>query len=177
MVLALKCEQTHVISFMIEFGLSGRSHQDIPAIRDASERGTVGHHALSHDRSVAGIAALVAIETWQAQRFGSFLGKLKAAQDSAGNSLLDQTLVLAIPSMGSGYNHNHKEISPKLIGGGGIVNNQGGRAIDLQSGQTQMLGHFHAAILDAYGIPANKKFGKSGLRFGDSGERAMTGIL
>lgn len=155
--LALQCDQTRVISFMIELGLSYRSHDFINA--------PGGHHSLSH----GDFNLLRLVEQWQAQQLGSLLSLLDTTPGIEGGSLLDETLVLAMPSMGEGASHDHTRVCPLLIGGGGAI--QTGQAIDAAG---TSLTHFHVGLLDAYGIEGD--FGGEGVRFGDDGTAAIPGI-
>ncbi|RYF04283.1 MAG: DUF1552 domain-containing protein, partial [Deltaproteobacteria bacterium] len=60
MVMALQCDQTRIITFMVEFGLSSRTHPFLNA--------PLGHHALSHYGSADELAQLIRVETWQVQQ-------------------------------------------------------------------------------------------------------------
>lgn len=165
MVLALSCEQTSVLSFMIEFDLSGRSHPFIDV--------NGGHHALSHDGSAGGRAQLQRLETWYSQKVASLLAKMEATATSDGRSLLDDTVVLVIPSMGLGNSHDHGNNASLLVGGKDVVRADG-RALDFGGAS---LANLHVTLLKAFGVDDSLDFGAKGARFGDDGDRVLDGVL
>ena len=164
--LAFQCDQTRVMSFMIEFGLSGRSHDFLGA--------PGAHHALSHYGDQTGRDRLEQIETWHAQQLGHLLGLLRDTPGASGGTLLDETIVLAMPSMGEGNGHDHARNCPILFGGTGVINTDG-RQIAFPTNTPHPLANLHVSLLDAYGIP--DAFGASGNRFGDDGTTAIGGIV
>jgi hypothetical protein len=149
MVLALRCDQSRVVTFQIENGLSSRSHPFIDAIP--------GHHALSHDGSPAGRAALLRLETWQCEQAADFATKLQATKDADGASLLDNTALLLLPDMGDGNPHDHTNLAPALLGNcGGAIDTA--KAVDFKGAP---LGNLYVTLLQAMGAP-NKTFGIDG---------------
>lgn len=161
--LALSCGQTNVLSFMIEFGLSGRTHPFLEA--------TSGHHHLSHDMSVEGRSQLERVETWQAQKIASLLTRLDGAPGPRGGTLLDETLVLVMPSMGFGNTHNHARVAPILFGGGARFACDG-RQADYGGAP---LADFHRTLLEGFDVPLVPQ--ASGALFGDDGANVLSGIL
>lgn len=162
--LALRCNQTRVLTFMIEFGLSGRSHPFINA--------PGGHHGLSHDQTAEGRAQLSNLETWQAQKVASLLGKLDAVKELDGRSLLENTVVLVVPDMGFGHLHDHGNITPLLVGGTGHMRTDGRKLAF--SGEP--LANLHVTLLRAFGIQQGT-FGLGGAIFGDDGSKELANIL
>lgn len=163
--LAFQCDQTRVMSFMIEFGLSGRSHEFLEAPGQ--------HHALSHYGGDAGVKArLEKVESWHSKMIGDLLTKLSTATTPEGSSLLDETVVLCIASMGWGDPHDHGNNSPLIFGGGGIINCNGGQIIP---GPGTPLSNLHATLLAGYGITGT--FGTNGAIFGDHGTGTIPGVL
>lgn len=160
---ALSCDQTRVLSFMIEFGLSGRSHDFIDAAG--------GHHALSHYGSTAQYERLRRLERWHSEQVAHLLSLL-SSPDEDGHSLLDETLVLVMPSMGEGSSHNHARNCPLLFGGGASFRTDG-RQIVFDG--ADRLANLHVTLLEAYGIEGS--FGLDGARFGDDGDAVISGIL
>jgi hypothetical protein len=149
MVLALRCDQSRVVTFQIENGLSSRSHPFIDAIG--------GHHALSHDGSPAGRAALLRLETWQCEQAADFATKLQAAKDVDGSSLLENTALLLLPDMGDGNPHDHTNLAPALLGScRGAIDS--GKVVDFKGAP---LGNLYVTLLQAMGAP-NKTFGQDG---------------
>ena len=164
MTLALRCNQTRVLTFMIEFGLSGRSHPFINA--------PGGHHGLSHDQTTDGRSQLSKLETWQAQKVASLLGKLDVVKELDGRSLLENTVVLVVPDMGLGHIHDHGNVAPLLIGGTGQVRTDG-RKLALSG---EPLANLHVTLLRAFGIQQGT-FGLGEEIFGDDGSKEIAGIL
>ena len=156
--LTFQCDQTRILSFMIEFGLSQRTHDFIGAPGQ--------HHALSHGDP----AQLQRVETWQAEQLAHMLTLLRDTPDADGRSLLDNTLVLVMPSMGVGSSHDHSRVCPILFGGQGIVRTTGQQV----AADGVPLNNLHVALLEAFGIPG--AFGNNGAIFGDYGTSALGGI-
>lgn len=161
--LSFLCDQTRVLSFMIEFGLSGRSHDFIDA--------PGAHHALSHYVSTEEVERLERLETWHAEQLGAML-QLLAGTATAEGTLLDETLVLVIPDMGAGSVHDHAQNCPLLFGGRGVVNTDGRQ---LAYGGTTPLTNLHVSLLEAYGIEGS--FGPTGAIFGDDGTSSLAGVV
>jgi hypothetical protein len=164
--LALQCDQTRVISFMIEFGLSGRSHDFLDA--------PGGHHALSHFGDQADKDRLERVETWQNTQLGHMLQLLRDTPGDGGGTLLDETLVLAIGSMGEGNAHDHGHNCPVLFGGTGFVNTTGQQIAFPTDGPRQLC-DLHVSLLEAFGIEG--AFGTNGAIFGDFGTASIPGIV
>lgn len=160
--LALQCDQTRFLSFMIEFGLSGRSHDFLTA--------PGGHHALSHFGDEATKALLQKVEEWHSKKLGEMLTLLAETPGTMDGTLLDETVVLAIGSMGEGNGHDHGHNSPHLFGGKGIIQSNG---VQLPTGG-QPLANLHVSLLQAFGV--HDSFGATGAIFGDDGNAAIPGI-
>ena len=134
---------------MIENGLSSRSHPFVDAV--------AGHHAISHDPSPNGRAALLRVEAWQCEQAANLATKLAAAQDFDGTSLLDNTALLVLPDMGDGYPHDHTSLAPVLLGGcGGAL--ETGKAVNYQGAP---IGNLYVTLLKAMGA-SNDTFGQDG---------------
>lgn len=164
--LAFLCDQTRVLTFMLEFGLSGRSHDFLGA--------PGGHHALSHYGDDNAYQRLRLVEQWQSQQLGAMLTLLSETPGTEGASLLDETIVLALPSMGPGSNHDHGHNTPILFGGTGVLNTTG-RKIAFPGGTPRTLCDLHVTLLQAYGIEGS--FGAEGAIFGDDGTASIDGVL
>lgn len=162
--LAFLCDQTRVLSFMIEFGLSGRSH----AFLDAPG----GHHGLSHYGDTLGYERLERVERWHSEQLGALLTLLDGTPGTEGDgSLLDETVVLALPSMGEGSSHDHARNCPILFGGSGVLNSTGRKI----SAPGRPLTDLHVSLLEAFGVDG--AFGRNGAIFGDDGTASIPGIV
>jgi len=148
-ILAFQCDQTRVITFMIENGLSGRSHPFIQA--------PGGHHAITHG-GAGDLPQLIALETWQAQQAAYVAQRLKTTLDDEGVPLLDNTAMLILPDMGAGSTHDHTNLAPVLVGkcGGALRTNQA-----LKCGGAP-LGNLYVALLQAFGVQTTT-FGVDGV--------------
>ncbi len=162
--LAFQCDQTRVMSFMIEFGLSGRSHDFLGAPGQ--------HHALSHFTNADELARLEKLESWHTTQIADLLGRLAGTTTPNGGTLLDETIVLCIGSMGMGSTHDHANNSPLIFGGGGLLACNGSQ-IGVAPGTP--LSNLHATILAAYGIEG--QFGTNGAIFGDHGTGTIAGVI
>ncbi len=161
--LAFLCDQTRVMTFMIEFGLSGRSHDFLGAPGQ--------HHALSHFGNPDELARLSVVESWHSQQIGNLLNILATTTTPEGTSLLDETIVLCIGSMGEGATHDHANNSPLIFGGGGIVRCDGRQIV----APGTPLANLHATLLAGYGIEG--QFGTNGAIFGDHGTATIADVL
>lgn len=88
-----------------------------------------------------------------------------------GTSLLDETIVLCIGSMGEGATHDHANNSPLLFGGGGLVRCDG-RQLNVAG---TPLANLHATLLAGYGVEG--QFGTNGAIFGDHGTATIADVL
>lgn len=156
-VLAFQCDQTRVLSFMIENGLSGRSHPFIGA--------PGGHHALTHGASADDLNQLIALERWQAEQAAYLANRLKATLDADGVPILDRTAMLVLPDMGAGAVHDHENLAPVIVGklGGRIRGNQSLKYA------AAPLGNMYVSLLRAFGVDA--------AGFGVDGVDVLPGVL
>jgi hypothetical protein len=163
--LAFQCEQTRILSFMIEFGLSGRSHDFI----DASG----SHHGLSHFGDDSERSRLERLESWHTLQLASMLQILAETPgtENLEGSLLDETIVLAISSMGAGAIHDHANNAPLLFGGSGLLATTGKQLV--VSGTP--LANLHVTLLKAFGVEG--AFGPGGAIFGDDGTAEIAGVI
>lgn len=164
--LAFLCDQTRVLTFMIEFGLSGRSHDFLGA--------PGGHHALSHFGDQSAKDRLEKVETWENHQFAAMLGLLQGTPGSEGGTLLDETIVLGIGSMGEGSSHDHARNCPMLFGGAGVIAATG-RKIAFPADAPPPLTRLHVSLLQAYGVQGT--FGLGGAIFGDDGDAPIDGVV
>lgn len=159
MVLAFKCDQTRVITFMLG---NGQSHRVFDFLGLKSP-----HHAYSHHKNEqANLAALEAIGVWEVQQYATLVGKLAAVKDPDGTSLLHNSLVLFGSELADPQSHQHVNLPILLAGrGGGAVTP--GRHLQFSGGEP--LANLHISLLQALGHAAQT--------FGDDGYRALPGLL
>ncbi len=155
-VIALRCDLTRYLTFMIEYGLSGRSH---PFVNSNG-----GHHALTHGG--AGVLdQLVRLEKWQCDMGAELAMKLKTTLDANGAPLLDNTAMLFLPDMGDPSVHDHTALAPIVVG------KLGGK---LRTGVSNKLNHeplgnLYVALGQAFGVPMTT--------FGVDGVKPVNGLL
>ncbi|MFM2161215.1 MAG: hypothetical protein RLZZ383_727, partial [Pseudomonadota bacterium] len=145
--LALACDRTRVVSFMMG---AGESYRGLSFLGHP-----IAHHSASHTDALAHEAAV----TWGVNRFAAFLADLAATAQADGSRLLDDTVCVFVSDISDGLTHNPANV-PLLLGGGDRVANLPlGRATTLPSGTP--LASVWLALLQAFGHPTT--------RFGDLG--------
>jgi len=157
MVLALRCDLTRVLTFMLGNGGSNRPYGFLPGVSGA-------HHELSHHRHQASIQAqLQLIDTFEVEQLGYLLGKLKTTKDHDGSSLLDNALVFFSSEIADGNSHSHTDL-PVLLAGrlGGAI--RPGRHLRRE----EPMANLYSSILNAVGAPSG--------RFGDDGTGPLQGL-
>jgi hypothetical protein len=149
-VLAFQTDSTRVVTFPFANDGSNHSYRSIE-IKE-------GHHELSHHGNAADkIAKLKKINIHHTEQLAYILGKLKAAKESNGTSLLDHTMIVYGSGIGDGNRHNHDDLPIVLLGkGGGTI--AGNRHI-VYPKETPLM-NLYLALFDRMGAPAE--------RFGDS---------
>ncbi|MBA2660773.1 MAG: DUF1552 domain-containing protein [Bradymonadaceae bacterium] len=159
MVLAMKCDATRIITFMLGNAGSNRSHNFI----GISE----GHHQLSHHESLqANYDKLKVIDRWEVSEFADLLTKMKAEREPDGSSLLDNSLVFFSSEISDGNRHNHNNL-PVLLAGkaGGVVETDR----HIQFAQETAIADLYISMLRGVNVNANS--------FGDNGTRTLPEIL
>jgi hypothetical protein len=111
-VLALQCDLTRIITFMMANAGSGRNYDFIGA--------PGGHHEISHhDSDPANFAKLTIIDTWEIERFAYFLERLDAITEADGSTLLDNSAIFFSSEISDGNRHNHNDMPVLLAGSNG----------------------------------------------------------
>lgn len=152
MTMALQCNLTQVITYMIEFDISYRAHPFVNA--------PLGHHALTHTGTQDAATQLTAVETWEAQQLAYLVTKLQNTQDANGASLLDSTVILATPAMGLGGAHDNNNLAPMLIGSCGGYFKTGGQHLDF--GNNQHFNNVLVSLQEAMGVQSSMFGGDTG---------------
>lgn len=156
MVIALRCDQTRVITFMQGDAGSQRAYPYLGI--------TDGHHELSHHRDDEGkITMLQTINHWEVGRFASLVRKLAAVHED-GVSLLDSSAVFFSSELEDGDAHGHSNLPVLLAGrcGGAFTP---GRHLRYP-GVT--IANLYLAMLAAVDAPQ--------ATFGDDGTEALIGL-
>jgi hypothetical protein len=122
LALAYQADVTRVASYFMVSEGTNRTYNFI-GVPDA-------FHPLSHHANDMGrIQRLVKIQTWHAERFAQFLGKLAATPDGDG-TLLDHSIFLYGSNMSNSDKHNSYPL-PNILVGGACGKLKGSQHIDL----------------------------------------------
>jgi hypothetical protein len=164
MGIALSCDVTRVITFMMGDALNNRNLGFIPDV--AALGGDAGDHSVSHHSGNANLVAKFrAMVLWKMEQIGSFLRQLRAITDVNGQSLLESTLVFISSDLADGNRHNHDD-KPILLAGnlGGLVTTD--RHVQFPVSRdystVKTYGDFFITLLGLYGVNV-KAFGNDGV--------------
>ena len=109
MILAMRCDATRVISFMLGNAGSNRAYTFLGV--------GSGHHQISHHGGDAGnLADLTTIDTWEVTKFVELCQKMDAVVEGTG-TLLDHSQVFFSSEIEDGDAHRHRNL-PVLLAGG-----------------------------------------------------------
>jgi Protein of unknown function (DUF1552) len=125
MVAAFTCDLTRIASFQFRPGENDGFPYRFLGVTDE-------HHLTSHDSGPDAQEKLTKIYTWYAERFAAFLMKLDAIPEGAG-TMLDNTLVIWGSEVGTGWNHDFKNV-PFIVAGGGANGVMGGQYLKVAKG-------------------------------------------
>lgn len=139
MYLALVTDSTHVVATNVEncnWGLEG-VHQT--------------YHTLSHHRQRDDLLQQLGIvEHYMMRQLARFLGRLKAARQADGSTLLDTTQVLFGSGLGNGNRHTNDNL-PMILAGGGFRHGQ-----HLDCAGKQPLCNLYLSMLQALGCETER---------------------
>jgi hypothetical protein len=141
MVLAMQCDATRVITFMLGNAGSNRSYPFL----GVSE----GHHEISHHQGLqSNFDKLQTIDTWEVTQLAYLLEKMDAIQEADGTTLLDSSAVFFSSEIEDGNSHAHENVPVLLAGGcGGAFST--GRHV-MYGGDP--LANLFISMLDAVGV-------------------------
>lgn len=141
MVLALRCDLSRVITYMLANGQTDRPYPFIGVPRS--------HHEISHHQNnPVNLSQLVTICTWEVAQLADLLQKLKSVSDGTG-TLLDQTLVYFSSELADPNSHMHYQLPVVLAGrGGGAI--RPGRHVIYPS--EVPMGNLFISLLSAMGV-------------------------
>ena len=165
-VMALHCDITRVVSFMLDDARSDFVYNFVP-MRKFSETGSEqtsgavgGYHGAQHagDKN----NGFATIGHWNAQKAAELAGKLHAVQDTAGGSMLENSVITFASGMHGG-NHDAADLPVALIGGGGKLEQGTVLATDrnVVFSAEQRLANVHLTVMQSvFGCP-DASFGSS----------------
>jgi len=147
MVLAMQCDATRVVSFMMSNAGSGRSYEFI---------GVSGaHHEISHHQDIPeNFDKLTLIDTWEVEQLAYLLGKMDAI-DEGGATMLDNSVVFFSSEIEDGNSHSHYNMPIVVAGraGGALAS---GRHLVFEDDRP--VADLFVSILNALDLP-DKSFG------------------
>lgn len=156
-VLALQCDRTRVVSYMLGNERSARAHPQIGI--------SGGHHDLSHHSNVpVRLDALVSIGRWEVERFAGLLERLDAVQEPDG-TLLHQSAVLLCGAMSDPDRHDRRDLPVVLAGRAGGALTPAGH---LRLAEGTPLANLHLTVLRRLGVDID--------RVGEEGEAEISGV-
>ncbi len=161
--LAVQCDSTRVISFMLGNAGSNRSY---PFLYANGQPISQGHHEISHHQNLQeNFDMLTEIARWEVEQYAYLLGKLNAIDEGMGITALDTSAVFFSSEIEDGNAHRHKNL-PVLVGGslGGTFKT--GQHVVLPD-ETPMANLF-ISMLQGIGAPVET--------FGDNGTGPLTGV-
>ena len=161
-VAALGCGLTRIVS--VQTRIADNDNSLYPWAGLASG----GHHTLSHDSGAASQATLAKVYRWYSERFAHLLDRLAATPDSDGTPLLANTFVIWGSELGTGWNHDIKNV-PFIFAGGGAGAHSGGRYLKVTNTRWNRV---LVSALHAMGFTDVAKFGSL-----DNGEGPLSGLL
>ncbi|HET6283772.1 MAG TPA: DUF1552 domain-containing protein, partial [Polyangia bacterium] len=154
MVLALQCDATRVITFMLGNG-GASSFTSFPWIGINAD-----HHGLNHSGNGVSLSA---IEKWEVGQLAYFCEKLDAIQEGA-STMLDNSLVFFSSEIADGsHGQNNKPIL--LLGSAGGKVKTGTHTMYKADPQANLF----VAMLNALGVPVKT--------FGTAGTTPLAGVL
>jgi hypothetical protein len=155
-VLALSCDTTRVVSFMLGNGGSGRSF-DFLGIPGA-------HHDISHHGSDPTLMdQLRTIDTWEVAQYAYLLDRMRAVTEGDSN-MLENSIVYFGSEIEDGNSHSHYNM-PIVLGGSACGKLINGQHLNVDNGRVSEL---YVTMLQALNVNASS--------FGDDGNGPLLGI-
>jgi len=145
MVLALQCDSTRIITFMMGNAGSNHTHPFLGISR--------GHHDISHHGTdQTNIDQLQQIGTWEMEQIAYLMTKMKAVVEGDSNLLSNSTLFVG-SEISDGDRHNHDDLPILLCGhgGGAFV---GGKHVSYAASAHQKVANLLVTTLATVGVNA-----------------------
>jgi len=150
-ILALQCDLTRVITFMLGKEQNARVYPQI-GVPDA-------HHPLSHHGNDPDKIALMSkINAYHAKLFSEYLAKLRATADGDG-SLLDHMTIMYGSGISNSTQHSGDNL-PILLAGGGAGRLKGGRHLRYRGAVP--LANLLVTLMDKLDMPVERLGASSG---------------
>ncbi len=146
MIMAFQTDSTRVASFLVAHDGSNRSFSDIGVAE--------GHHHLSHHRDdPEKIEKLAKIDKFYAEQLAYFLKKMKATKSAAGDSLLDESMIVYGGAISDANRHDHDNL-PVILAGHGGGKLRAGRHLKLK--EATPMTNLYISMLDRAGVKTDR---------------------
>jgi hypothetical protein len=143
LVLAFRTDSTRIATFILAHDGGDRTFPEL-GVDD-------GHHTLSHHRGDrSNLEKLARVDRFYADQLAYVLGKLRAAEEPGGGTLLDHSMVLYASGISDGDKHRHDDL-PVILAGHASGRLAAGRHVKLP-GERPMANLF-LTMLDLMGAP------------------------
>jgi hypothetical protein len=144
MVLAMQCDATRIISFMLGNAASGQTYPSLGI--------TDGHHTISHHgNNPTKLAQLQTIGTWEVQQLAYLMTKMKAVTEGSSNMLYNSAIFMS-SDVSDGNSHTHVDMPIILAGhAGGKLST--GRHLAYPTTALQKTSNLLVSVLAAVGVP------------------------
>lgn len=150
LVLAFQTDSTRIATLILSHDGSNRTFPEIGV--------ETGHHDLSHHQNNQEKLDLIAkIDKHHMTYFAKFLQKLADSQDSDGNSILHNSMVVYASGLADGNAHGHTNL-PILVAGSGGGKLQTGRFLKVPS---MPMSNMYVEMLQHMGVEGITQFGDS----------------
>ena len=166
MTLAVQCDATRVISFML--GTSGSTH-DCSFLNYAGAPIPTYLHLMTHLAGYNGDVdmnhgALTVIDTWRVTQIANFATALYQTPEGSGN-MLDNTVIYMSSEISTGNVHNHNDMPALLVGKGGGA----------YAGNNHVLVQNNESLADLY-VYMMQQFGVAQSTLGADGTGPLSGL-
>jgi len=158
--LAIQCDSTRVVSFMLGNAGSGRSYPFLLV--------NEGHHEISHHQGLQeNYDKLTIIDRWEVEQFAYLLTALDKIDEGNGKTALDTSAVFLSSEIEDGNTHAHTNL-PVVVGGslGGTFAT--GRHIVYPEGDETPLANLFISMLKGAGVTIDT--------FGDNGTGPLANL-
>jgi hypothetical protein len=143
MVLAMQCDATRIITFMLGNAISGQTYPQLGV--------TGGHHDISHHANdPTKLSQLASIGLWEITQLAYLMNKMKSVAEGSSNLLYNSTIFFS-SDISDGNRHNHDDLPIILAGhGGGALSP--GKHVVFPSNMKQKVSNLLVTMLGTVGI-------------------------
>jgi len=150
LVLAFQTDSTRLATFLLAGDGNNRAYPNIGVPE--------GHHSISHHQNNREMMEKIAkIDQWYVEQLAWFLGELESVEDTDGQSLLQNCMIVYGCGNSDGNRHTHHNLPVILAGGGG-----GSLTPDRYVKLPRMpMSNLFLSLADRLGVPELDRFGDS----------------